>query len=286
MLKIPARLRQYGYLMRLNKPIGIFLLLWPTLWALWLSSAGRPSGRLLAIFTLGVIVMRSAGCVINDLIDQHIDRQVARTRERPLAAGRLHAGEAVALFIILNALALWLVLQLNRFTLIYALIGAILTVSYPWLKRFTHLPQVGLGLAFTWGIPLAFAATTEKVTAGAWFLWITVVLWPIIYDTFYAMADQEDDLKAGVKSTAILFAPYTHQVLACLQILFLLGLIGVGLIFNLRLPYYGSLGVVALLFIYQQFLIKEHPAINGFKAFLNNNWVGAVIFVGIFLSYI
>jgi 4-hydroxybenzoate polyprenyltransferase len=279
------RLQQYAYLMRLNKPIGIFLLLWPTLWALWLASAGRPQPSVVVIFVLGVIVMRSAGCVINDFADRHLDGRVQRTCNRPLPAGKISVTEALGLFLCLSVIAFFLVLFLNRLTLCCAFVGAAITLFYPFMKRFTHLPQLGLGLAFTWGIPMAFAAQRGTIPGVAWFLFATAILWPLIYDTFYAMADREDDLKVGIKSTAILFAGAERRIIALLQFLFLAGLYAVGLLFQLAWPYYTSLVLVAVLFAYQHYLIRALGPAPCLKAFMNNNAVGALIFMGIVCSY-
>jgi len=278
------RLKQYIYLMRLHKPIGILLLLWPTLWALWLASSGRPASRLIFIFVAGVILMRSAGCIMNDFADRHFDGQVRRTKDRPLARGKIYVYEAVILFLLLGGLALLLVLQLNRLTFMYALFGALITVMYPFMKRFTYLPQVGLGIAFTWSIPMVFAAQQGRLTWQAWFLFFTVLLWPIIYDTFYAMVDREDDLRIGLKSTAILFAQADRLIIGILQGVFLLALSAVGLFFHLGIFYYLSLILAAILFAYQQHLIRREGTTGCFKAFLNNNWVGMIIFMGIYFA--
>jgi 4-hydroxybenzoate polyprenyltransferase len=278
------RLKQYAYLMRLHKPIGILLLLWPTLWALWLASKGQPDKKVLLIFVAGVVLMRSAGCIINDFADRHFDGHVRRTKDRPLASGKVTVKEALLLFVLLALLAFCLVLGLNRLTMVYAVIGILLAIIYPFMKRFTHLPQFGLGLAFTWGVPMAFAALQGRLSWQAWTLFFTALLWPVIYDTFYAMTDREDDLKLGLKSTAILFASYDRLILAGLQALFLLALGGVGVIFHLGIFYYSSLMAAALLFVYQQSLIREREPAACFRAFLNNHWVGAIIFVGIYLA--
>lgn len=278
------RLKQYAYLLRLHKPIGTLLLLWPTLWALWLASGGRPAWSLLCIFVAGVIVMRAAGCIINDFADRHFDGRVQRTRYRPLAAGKITVAEALLLFVTLCFLALLLALQLNRLTLICAFIGAGVTILYPFMKRFTHLPQLGLGVAYTWGVVMAFTAVQGKLSAPAWLLFFTALLWPVIYDTFYAMVDREDDLKIGIKSTAILFGQADRAITAGLQVVFLLALSLVGWVFQLGLAYYLSLLLAGLLFLYQQSLIRNREREACFKAFLNNNWVGAIIFIGIFLA--
>jgi 4-hydroxybenzoate polyprenyltransferase len=280
------RFKQYAYLLRLHKPIGTLLLLWPTLWALWLASEGPPPRRLLWIFVAGVVVMRAAGCVINDFADRHFDGQVRRTAYRPLAMGKITTVEAGLLFVILGFLALLLAWQLNPLTLCCAFIGAGVTILYPFMKRFTHWPQLGLGVAYTWGVVMAFTAVQGKLNPAAWLLFFTALLWPLIYDTFYAMVDREDDLRIGVKSTAILFGSADRAVTGVLQALFLLGLSVVGWVFHLGLPYYLSLVLAGLLFCYQQNLIRTREPAACFKAFLNNNWVGAVIFLGITLARI
>lgn len=271
--------------MRLDKPIGILLLLWPTLWALWLAAQGKPDIKVLAIFIAGVVLMRSAGCVINDLTDRHIDGFVQRTRQRPLPSGKVTPRAALTLAGILLWLAFLLVLLTNALTIKLAFIGAILTFIYPLMKRFTYLPQCGLGLAFSWGIPMAFAAQTGVVTFSAWFLFATSIVWPIMYDTLYAMVDREDDLVIGVKSSAILFNTKDKFMIALLQFTFILLLIIVGLIFQLQVIYYVSLLMVSVLFLYQQWLIKKRDTQKCFQAFLNNNYVGLFIFLGICLSY-
>lgn len=282
---IKERIIQYIYLMRLHKPIGILLLLWPTLWALWLSSRGKPDINVLVIFLVGVVVMRSLGCVLNDFADRHFDKFVKRTRNRPLAAGKIKPYEALILASALAIGALFLVLNCNTLTVITAFIGIGLVLIYPLMKRFTHIPQVGLGAAFSWGVPMAFAAQTGMISMSAWFLFTTGVIWPIAYDTIYAMIDREDDVKIGVKSTAILFDDMDKLIIALLQALFVILLIIVGLMFHLRIIYYVSLTFAALLFIYQQMLIKNRDSKNCYNAFTNNNWVGLIIFAGILLSY-
>lgn len=280
-MKLRERLTQYIYLMRLDKPIGILLLLWPTLWALWLASKGSPNIKILCIFVMGVILMRSAGCIMNDVADRNIDAFVARTRNRPLASGKLRTKEALFLAAFLALLAFMLVLFCNALTIFLAFFGALFAIIYPFLKRITHLPQFMLGIAFTWSIPMAFAAETGTVSLSAWLLFLTGCLWPIIYDTMYAMVDREDDLKIGVKSTAILFERKDTLFIGLFQILFILLLALVGFVFNLKPIYYAALFLVALLFMYQQFLIKDRNPANCFRAFMNNNWVGVIIFLGI-----
>lgn len=278
------KIKQYIYLMRLDKPIGIFLLLWPALWGLWLASQGRPHLKIVIIFVIGVILMRSAGCIINDFADRKVDLHVARTKNRPLTSGQLSNREALLLFCFLSLCAFALTFLLNKLTVGLAIIGALLSIVYPFLKRITHLPQLGLGLAFALSIPMAFAAETQTIPGRAWPLFLAAVVWPVIYDTLYAMVDREDDLKIGIKSTAILFKGYDRCLIGLLQIIFLLLLIKVGVDFSLQHFYYYSLIVVAILFSYQQFLIRERFAPNCFKAFLNNQWVGFSIFAGIVLG--
>lgn len=275
----------YAYLMRLHRPIGILLLLWPTLWALWLASSGFPEKKILFIFISGVILMRSAGCVINDFADRHFDVGVRRTQDRPLAVGRVTTKEALTLFCILTGLAFALVINCNELTIKLAFLAVLLAALYPFLKRFTHLPQVGLGLAFSWGVPMAFAATLNKVSLGGWFLFLTSAVWPLIYDTMYAMVDKEDDVKVGIKSSAILFDDMDKVIIALLQLLFITMLIIIGLMFRLHMIFYFVLIVVAGLFCYQQWLIKKRDATRCMQAFSNNNWVGLVVFLGIYLSY-
>lgn len=271
--------------MRLNKPIGILLLLWPTLWALWLAADGIPSPDILIVFVGGVILMRSAGCVMNDLADRHYDAHVARTRERPLATQKVSVKEALILLAVLLSSAMLLVIWCNRLTILLAFVGALLAVIYPFMKRFTYLPQVGLGMAFTWGVPMAFAAINGEIDTSAWFLYFTGLIWPVIYDTMYAMVDREDDVKIGIKSSAILFNDMDRLVIALLQALFVLLLIIVGLMFELSQIYFFCAPIVTILFMYQQWLIKDRDERKCFKAFMNNNWVGLVIFSCIVMSY-
>lgn len=285
-MTLKERLIQYGYLMRLDKPIGILLLLWPTLWAIWLASKGYPPLNIVFIFIAGVMLMRSAGCIVNDIADRHIDRHVKRTANRPLAANKISLLEAFMLASILLLIAFCLVLLCNAFTIMLAFIGALLTLIYPLLKRYTHLPQLGLGIAFAWGVPMAFAAINNKVPLSAILLFFTAMLWPLIYDTLYAMVDRSDDLKIGVKSTAILFGEYDKFILGLLQALFFLSLLATGLAFKLKIYYYFSLLAAAGFMIYQQYLIKDRDPEKCFIAFLNNNWLGLVIFFGIATSYL
>lgn len=276
-----ARLRVYGELMRLHRPIGILLLLWPTLWSLWLAAEGIPRWDLLIIFTLGVVVMRSAGCVINDYADRKIDGSVRRTRDRPLARGAVTSREALILFAGLCLLALALVLLTNRLTILLAFGGLLLAGIYPFMKRHTYLPQVVLGAAFAWSIPMAFAAQRGELVHELWLIYVVVVIWTVVYDTFYAMVDREDDRRIGVKSTAILFGEQDRLITGFLQLITLYGLILIGSRFELGMPYYGGMAAAAGLFAYQQYLIRFRDRDACFAAFLNNHWVGLVVFAGI-----
>jgi 4-hydroxybenzoate polyprenyltransferase len=279
------RLRDYISLMRLDKPIGIFLLLWPALWALLVASEGQPDPRVLLIFVAGVIVMRSAGCVINDYADREIDRHVSRTQNRPLTTGRVSTREAILMFGLLTLGALLLVLQLNRLTVLLSIVGAFLAMSYPFMKRFTYLPQVYLGAAFGWAVPMAFAAELNSVPPIAWLMFVATILWATAYDTMYAMVDRMDDIALGVKSTAILFGESDRQIIGLIQGLLLVCLVMVGHQAKLGWIYYLSVCAAAVLVAYQQYLIRFREREACFRAFLNNNWFGAVIFVGILLDY-
>jgi 4-hydroxybenzoate polyprenyltransferase len=285
-MTIAARLREYALLMRWHRPIGALLLLWPTLWALWLSSAGRPDARVTLVFVLGVFLMRSAGCAINDYADRDFDRHVARTRERPLTAGRITRHEALGLFIVLSLVALALVLQLNRYTVGLAVVGALLAATYPFMKRYTHLPQFYLGLAFGWGIPMAFAAHAGSVPPLAWLLFAANIFWTVAYDTEYAMADRDDDLKIGVKSTAILFGTWDRLMVGLAHAVSLGLLALVGAVAGLGGGYYAGLLGAAGFGVYQQYLIRDRDREQSFRAFLNNNGFGACVFAGIVLAYL
>lgn len=280
-----TRLKHYGQLIRWDKPIGTLLLLWPTLMGLWLASRGVPDSSLLAIFTVGVWLMRSAGCIVNDLADRHVDGFVKRTAQRPLVTKVVSVNEAILLFMALCLLAFLLVLQLNRFTFLLSFVGLGLACCYPLLKRITHLPQLGLGLAFSFSIPMAFAAVQNGISFPAWCFFATMLLWPIIYDTQYAMVDRDDDVKVGIKSTAILFGKADTLILAVLEVIFLLALIGVGSLFHLALPYYVSLLIIAGFFIYQTKLIADRDREKCFQAFRLHNWVGLTLLLGIILSF-
>ncbi len=278
-------LHQYALLMRLNRPIGILLLLWPTLYALWIAGNGYPNILVVTVFVIGGVIMRSAGSVINAYADRNIDPHVRRTRERPLAAGRVTEREALTLFVILCLLAFALVLLMNTLTIMLSLVAVLLAATYPFMKRYTYWPQMYLGIAFGWSIPMAFAAQTGKVPSLVWWLFLTNVLWTIAYDTLYAMVDREDDLVIGVKSTAILFGNADKIIVAGLHVAVLLLLVWIGRQINLVSWYYLGLLIAAGLAIYQQWLIKDRDPQKCFQAFLNNNWFGAVIFVGIAAQY-
>ncbi len=279
------RLRQYILLTRFDRPIGIFLLLWPTLWALWIASEGQPDLWVATVFVLGVVLMRSAGCVINDYADRDIDRYVARTSDRPLTAGRVTTRETLLLFAVLSLTAFALVLTMNLLTILLSFVGAALAASYPYMKRHTYLPQVYLGLAFGWAVPMAFAAQTGGVPTVAWLLLIATVLWATAYDTMYAMVDRPDDMKIGVKSTAILFGPADRAMIAIIQALTLVVLVTVGVKLELGGYYYAGVAVAVFFMCYQQYLIQNRDGMLCFRAFLNNQWVGAAVFVGIALHY-
>jgi 4-hydroxybenzoate polyprenyltransferase len=278
---LKERLRQYGLLMRIDRPIGTLLVLWPTLWALWIAGDGRPDPYITLVLILGVFVMRSAGCVINDFADRELDPHVARTRARPLAARQVTPKEALLLFTGLCLVALALVLTLNRLTLLLSLVALPLAVSYPFMKRITYLPQVHLGIAFGWAVPMAFSAQTASVPPIAWLMLTGVVLWAVAYDTMYAMVDREDDIYVGVKSTAILFGELDRLMIGIVQLCFFVVMLLVGNQLELGRFYYLSLAVAAALSVYQQYLIRSRNPAQCLKAFLNNNWVGAAIFIGL-----
>lgn len=279
------RLPFYIQLMRLDRPVGIYLLLWPTLWALWVAGEGTPSVVNIIIFILGVIVMRSAGCVINDYADRHVDGHVERTHQRPLAQKVVSEKQALTLFAGLCAFAFILVLFTNRFTIWLSLGGLLLASIYPFMKRYTHLPQVILGAAFAWAVPMAFAAETESLPDVVWLLYIATVTWTVAYDTQYAMVDREDDLKIGVKSTAILFGDADKLIIGVLQGLTILTLIMAGNKIGASWPYYLSLLVGGGLFVYHQVLIKDRERTACFRAFLNNHWFGVCVFIGLVMHY-
>jgi len=276
----------YIRLMRLNKPIGVYLLLWPTYWALFLSAKGWPDIDLLIIFTLGVLVMRSAGCVINDYADRNIDQNIARTKDRPLITGEVSPKSALRLFVFLLIIAFGLVLLTNALTIKLSLIALALATLYPFTKRWTHLPQVVLGVAFGMSVPMAFSAQTGSIPLSAGWIFLATIVWTLIYDTFYAMADRDEDIKIGVKSTAILFEKYDQIFITFLQILLIIVFVVIGNLFNLGSIYYFSLVIILIFMIYHQFLMKKRQKELFFKAFLNNNFIGMTAFIGIFLSVV
>mgnify|MGYP006152012303 FL=1 len=276
----------YIRLMRLNKPIGTYLLLWPTYWALFLSAKGWPDIDLLIIFTLGVLVMRSAGCVINDYADRNIDQNIARTKDRPLITGEVSPKAALRLFVFLLIIAFGLVLLTNALTIQLSLIALALATLYPFTKRWTHLPQVVLGVAFGMSVPMAFSAQTGSIPVSAGWIFLATIVWTLIYDTFYAMADRDEDIKIGVKSTAILFEKYDQIFITFLQILLIIVFVVIGNLFDLGSIYYFSLVIILIFMIYHQFLMKKRQKELFFKAFLNNNFIGMTAFIGIFLSVV
>lgn len=271
----------YWRLMRFDKPIGILLLLWPTWWALLLAGAGHPSVKNILIFTSGVVLMRAAGCVMNDIADREFDPHVERTRSRPLASGELKLSQAVGAFLVLMALAFLLVLLTNVLTIKLAFVGAALAASYPFFKRVTHLPQIVLGLAFGWGIPMAFSAETGELSWIAWWLLAINTVWSVSYDTLYAMVDRDDDLAVGIKSTAILFGRHDILLVGMLMGLMIIMLASLGLAMSLAWPWYIGLIFAAGLFIRQLISARTRNRDACFRAFLNNNWVGLVIFLGL-----
>jgi len=282
---IRQRFNAYGRLMRIDRPIGTYLVLWPTLWALWIAGSGHPDGLVLLVFILGTFLMRSAGCVINDFADRKVDGHVERTKERPLATGEVGAKEALVLFGVLALAAFLLVLLMNRLTIMLAFVGVALAIIYPFMKRYTHWPQVFLGMAFAWGMPMAFAAQTGTVPAGLWLLYAANFCWVVAYDTMYAMVDRDDDLIIGVKSTAILFGRHDRLIIGLFQAAFLALMVVAGAWFKLGAIYYGGLLLAAGLAAYHQYLIRERSREECFAAFLNNNYVGMVIFIGIVLDF-
>jgi len=286
--RLGRRIEEYWELARFNRPIGTWLLLWPALWALWIAGEGQPNQRVLIVFVLGVIVMRAAGCIINDFADRDIDPHVRRTRDRPLAARRVSPTEALVLFVALLAIALFLVTFLNRLTIELAFIGAAMTVSYPFVKRFFAMPQLYLGLSFGgWSVPMAFAAHTDKQPPRvAWVLYIAAVIWAAAYDTIYAMIDREDDLKLGVKSSAILFADMDRLLIFVMQAMMMFALVLAGQSMHFGEWYYAGLVAAGALFLYQHWLIRNREPAGCLRAFMNNQYVGMVIFIGILLQYI
>ncbi|WP_290786667.1 4-hydroxybenzoate octaprenyltransferase [Halomonas sp.] len=279
-----ARVPDFLQLMRLNRPIGTWLLMWPTLWALWVAAEGLPGRHVLLIFIAGVYLMRAAGCVINDYADRHFDGHVKRTRHRPLATGRISEGEAQALFLMLVMAAFVLVWFTNLFTVMLSLVGVALAFIYPFMKRYTHLPQLFLGAAFSWAIPMAFGAVLGHIPAEAWLLFLANLSWTVAYDTQYAMVDRDDDLRIGIKSTAVLFGRADRLMIGLLQGLTLLLLAWVGVRLGLGGFFWLGLAAMAATFVHQQFLIRHRERDPCFQAFLNNHWSGLLVFAGIALS--
>ncbi len=286
MSELTAKLTAIKQITRMDKPIGTYLLLWPTYWALWIASDGWPSLHLLLVFSLGVFFMRSAGCVINDYADRKIDGAVKRTQNRPLVTGALSSSEALQLFATFILLAFSLVLTLSNYTIILSVVAVLLAASYPFMKRITHFPQVVLGAAFSWGMIMAFAQEQGQIPLVAWLLFAANVLWTIAYDTMYAMVDRDDDLRIGVKSTAIIFSENDKRIILFLQLMTLALLFTVGDILAFGWPYQLSLVIAAGFFSYQQLLISARDRDRCFQAFLNNHYVGLVVFVGVTVEYL
>jgi 4-hydroxybenzoate polyprenyltransferase len=282
---VTDRLKQYGLLMRLDRPIGTLLLLWPTLWALWIAGEGRPREDVFVVFVLGVLLLRSAGCVINDFADRKFDPHVARTRDRPMASGKVSPNEALLLFLGLMLIAFGLVLNMNRLTIYMAVAGAGLACAYPFTKRVTHLPQLVLGAAFGWGVPMAFAAQTGHVPQLAWLMFVVVLVWATIYDTMYAMVDREDDRAIGLKSTAILFGDTDIYIIGILQVALVAGLVMMGTMAALGTFYWLGVVAAAGACVHQWRLIHRRNPDHCFQAFLNNNLLGLWVFTGILLHY-
>ncbi|AWK80720.1 TPA: 4-hydroxybenzoate octaprenyltransferase [Photobacterium damselae] len=279
-----TKARAYWQLARFDRPIGSLLLLWPTLWALFLAADGWPSPHVLVVFVLGVIFMRAAGCVINDFADRNFDGHVKRTCQRPMPSGKVSEREALGLFGLLVLISFLLVLTMNTLTISLSVIGLALAAAYPFMKRYTHLPQLVLGVAFGWSIPMAYAAQSGQLPLAAWLLFAANILWTIAYDTQYAMVDRDDDLKIGIKSTAILFGRFDKMIIGMLQLGTLLLLTAVGGVLGLSQIFYWFLLLAAMLFVYQQMLIKQRQREDCFRAFLNNNYVGMVICIGLAVS--
>ncbi|MDW5507698.1 4-hydroxybenzoate octaprenyltransferase [Pseudomonas lundensis] len=282
---IQSKWQAYSHLMRINKPIGALLLLWPTLWALWLAGKGVPSLSVLVVFVIGVFLMRAAGCVVNDYADRAVDGHVKRTAGRPMPSGRVSEKEAKVLFVVLVLISFGLVLTLNAMTIWLSLAALALAWIYPFMKRVTHLPQFVLGAAFGWGIPMAYAAVSESLPLSCWLLLLANICWAVAYDTLYAMVDRDDDLKIGVKSTAILFGRYDKLIVGLFQFATLLLMLWVGYLTQMTGAFYWSLLLAGALFIHQQKQIATRERDACFKAFMDNNYVGLVLFIGIALSY-
>jgi len=279
------RVMPYVRLARFDRPIGNFLLLWPMLWALWIAAEGFPDPLVLIVFLLGVVVMRAAGCVINDYADRNFDGSVKRTKNRPLALREISPRNALLFFAVLCLVAFGLVLLMNRLTILLSVVGVLLAATYPFAKRYTYLPQVHLGAAFGWAIPMAYAAQSNAVPPMAWLIFIAAVVWATIYDSQYAMVDRDDDLKIGIKSTAILFGEQDRLIIGILQGIMLLCLLLIGINADLSAVYYASVLVAALMFVYQQYLTRDRSREGCFQAFLNNNYLGGIVFLGVVFHY-
>ncbi|MEZ9493282.1 4-hydroxybenzoate polyprenyltransferase [Vibrio splendidus] len=280
-----TKAKAYWQLTRMNRPIGTLLLLWPTLWSLIIAAQGMPDFDVLVVFVLGVVLMRSAGCVINDFADRKVDGHVKRTKQRPLPSGLVSSKEAILLFLVLAMVSFLLVLTMNPLTIKLSVIGVGLAFIYPFMKRFTHLPQLFLGLAFSWAIPMAWAAQTNELPSVVWFIFIINALWTIAYDTQYAMVDRDDDLKIGIKSTAILFGRFDKLIVGFLQLVTLAMLIALGMHYQLGDAFYWALLVAGGLFVYQQHLMRHRDRDLCFQAFLNNNYVGMAVTAGLFITF-
>ncbi|WP_341269208.1 4-hydroxybenzoate octaprenyltransferase [Morganella morganii] len=283
---VRSKWQAYSRLMRTDRPIGSLLLLWPTYWALWIAAQGVPDWHILIIFTIGVFSMRAAGCVINDFADRKFDGSVERTKNRPLPRGDVTEKEAKILFAVLVLVSFGLVLTLNTMTIWLSVAGLALAWVYPFVKRVSHLPQVVLGAAFGWSIPMAFAAVSESLPAECWLLFAVNIVWSVVYDTQYAMVDRNDDLKIGVKSTAILFGRFDKIIIGILQLVMILMLLWIGLMVNLSGIFYWSLLLAGALFVYQQRLMADRERDPCFQAFMNNNYVGFILFLGMLVSYL
>lgn len=287
MINLRQQFPHYLKLIRFDRPIGSYLLLWPTLWALWIAASGVPDFKVLLVFVLGVFVMRSAGCAINDFADRGIDAHVERTENRPLATGAITPKEAIGIFVILTLVALLLVLQLNTLTIKISVIALLLAASYPFMKRVHMLPQVHLGIAFAWAIPMAYTALNNSLPdLSNWLVFLTAVIWTTAYDTMYGMADREDDLKLGLKSTAILFGDNDKTIVGLMQLSVIVLLAMVGALNSLGGFFYLSVITASVFFVYQQYLIRHRDRKLCFQAFLNNNWFGMVVFIGLALDYL
>lgn len=285
-LDLRGRLAAYADLIRIRRPIGIYLLMWPALWALWVAGDGAPKGWVVLIFVLGAVFMRSAGCAINDYADRHIDGHVKRTCERPLATGTITPAESLMVFATLSLAAFGLVLFLNWLTVVMSFVAVALAALYPFMKRFTHLPQVVLGMAFGWAVPMAFTALAGRVPLEGWLLYLATVIWALIYDTQYAMVDRDDDLRIGVKSTAILFGRFDRWIIGLLQLVMLGLMVAVGLLAERGNFYYLAVAAAAGFALYQQYLIRLRERQACFQAFLNNHYLGLALFVGLLLDYL